>query len=142
MPLQKEIKTQVIQEYQKHETDTGSTQVQISILTTRIKQLTEHLKINKHDESSRRGLLIMVGRRRRLMNYLRRKDYMKYLDLVQKLQLRKLKIGQKNRIDGVFHLFCFLTISDISYVRYTNRFPLVGWALKMLQECPLTIFSS
>jgi small subunit ribosomal protein S15 len=91
MPLQKEIKTQLIQEYQKHPTDTGSTEVQISILTTRIKQLTEHLKINKHDESSRRGLLIMVGRRRRLMNYLRRKDYVKYLDLVQKLQLRKLK---------------------------------------------------
>jgi small subunit ribosomal protein S15 len=91
MPLQKEIKTQLIEEYQKHPTDTGSTEVQISILTTRIKQLTEHLKINKHDESSRRGLLIMVGRRRRLMNYLRRKDYVKYLDLVQKLQLRKLK---------------------------------------------------
>ncbi|MBI9050981.1 MAG: 30S ribosomal protein S15 [Anaerolineaceae bacterium] len=91
MPLQKEIKSQLIKEYQKHETDTGSTEVQISILTTRIKQLTEHLKINKHDESSRRGLLIMVGRRRRLMNYLRRKDYVKYLELVEKLQLRKLK---------------------------------------------------
>jgi small subunit ribosomal protein S15 len=91
MPLNKDIKTQLIKEYQKHETDTGSTEVQISILTTRIKQLTEHLKINKHDEASRRGLLIMVGRRRRLMNYLRRKNFVKYLELVQKLQLRKLK---------------------------------------------------
>lgn len=91
MPLQKELKTEIIKEFQKHETDTGSTEVQISILTRRIKQLTEHLKINKHDESSRRGLLIMVGRRRRLMSYLRRKNYVKYLELVNKLELRKLK---------------------------------------------------
>ena len=91
MPLQKEIKSEIIKEFQKHETDTGSTEVQISILTRRIKQLTEHLKINKHDESSRRGLLIMVGRRRRLMNYLRRKNYVKYVELVEKLELRKLK---------------------------------------------------
>lgn len=91
MPLPKDVKTELIKEYQKHEGDTGSTEVQISILTHRIKQLNEHLKINKHDESSRRGLLIMVGRRRRLMNYLRHKDYVKYIDLVEKLQLRKLK---------------------------------------------------
>jgi small subunit ribosomal protein S15 len=91
MPLQKEIKSEIIKEFQKHEKDTGSTEVQISILTRRIQQLTEHLKINKHDESSRRGLLIMVGRRRRLMNYLRRKNYVKYLELSEKLGLRKLK---------------------------------------------------
>jgi small subunit ribosomal protein S15 len=91
MPLQKEVKTEIIKEFQKHETDTGSTEVQISVLTRRIQQLTEHLKINKHDESSRRGLLIMVGRRRRLMTYLRRKNYIKYIELSEKLGLRKLK---------------------------------------------------
>ncbi len=80
MTLTKEEKTKIIEEYRLSDADTGSTEVQVAILTTRILQLTEHLKINKHDESSRRGLLKLVGRRRRLLAYLRRKDYNKYLD--------------------------------------------------------------
>lgn len=89
MPLAKEIKTQVIEEFHRHETDTGSPEVQIAILTRRINQLTEHLRANKHDESCRRGLLKLVGRRRRLLAYLRRKDYQSYLDITEKLNLRR-----------------------------------------------------
>lgn len=89
MPLEKEIKTQVIAEYHRHETDTGSPEVQIAILTKRIQQLTEHLRANKHDESCRRGLLKMVGQRRRLLAYLRRTEYQRYLALTEKLNLRR-----------------------------------------------------
>ena len=89
MTLKKEEKTKLIEEYRTSEADTGSTEVQIAILTTRIQQLTEHLKINKHDESSRRGLLKLVGRRRRLLAYLRRKDYNRYLELTERLNIRR-----------------------------------------------------
>jgi small subunit ribosomal protein S15 len=89
MPLDKEIKTQVIADYHRHETDTGSPEVQIAILTKRIQQLTEHLRSNKHDESCRRGLLKMVGQRRRLLAYLRRTEYQRYLALTEKLNLRR-----------------------------------------------------
>jgi small subunit ribosomal protein S15 len=88
MALDKEDKTNVIEEYSRHEKDTGSPEVQIAILTTRIVQLTDHLRIHKHDESSRRGLLKLVGRRRRLLDYIRRKDYAQYLSLVERLKLR------------------------------------------------------
>ena len=71
MPLTKETKDQVIQEYHRHDKDTGSPEVQIALLTNRITQLTEHLREHKHDESSRRGLLKLVGRRRRLLAYIR-----------------------------------------------------------------------
>ncbi|MGA9397259.1 MAG: 30S ribosomal protein S15, partial [Anaerolineaceae bacterium] len=71
MPLDKEIKSKIITDYHRHETDTGSPDVQIAILTRRITMLTDHLRANKHDESSRRGLLKMVGLRRRLLTYLR-----------------------------------------------------------------------
>jgi small subunit ribosomal protein S15 len=89
MPLDKEVKTKAIEDFHRHATDTGSPEVQIAILTNRITQLTEHLRANKHDESCRRGLLQMVGQRRRLLAYLRRTEYARYLDLTERLKLRK-----------------------------------------------------
>ena len=89
MPLAKEIKTKVIQDYHRHESDTGSPEVQIAILTERITQLTEHLRANKHDESCRRGLLKLVGQRRRLLAYLRKTEYKRYLGLTEQLNLRR-----------------------------------------------------
>ena len=89
MALEKEAKEEIIEEYKRHGDDTGSPEVQIAILTKRIKDLTDHLRANKHDESSRRGLLKLVGRRRRLLSYLRRKDYKGYLALTEKLKIRK-----------------------------------------------------
>ncbi|MFN7036366.1 MAG: 30S ribosomal protein S15 [Bellilinea sp.] len=88
MTLTKESKAEIIGEYHRHDSDTGSPEVQVAILTKRINQLTEHLRNNKHDESSRRGLLKMVGRRRRLLAYLRRKDLARYQALVERLNLR------------------------------------------------------
>ena len=89
MPLNKESKSKVIEGYSRHNTDTGSPEVQIAILTTRINQLTDHLRTHKHDESSRRGLLKMVGRRRRLLAYVRRKDFERYMALTDKLNIRR-----------------------------------------------------
>lgn len=89
MPLTKEVKTKVIQDFHRHESDTGSPEVQVAILTKRITQLTEHLRENKHDESCRRGLLKLVGRRRRLLTYLRKTEYQKYLSLTDQLNLRR-----------------------------------------------------
>lgn len=88
MTLTKDAKAEIIGEYHRHESDTGSPEVQVAILTKRINQLTEHLRNNKHDESSRRGLLKMVGRRRRLLAYLRRRDLARYQALVERLNLR------------------------------------------------------
>lgn len=87
--IQKEQKTAVIQNNRLHETDTGSPEVQIAILTERIAQLTEHLKVHKKDNHSRRGLLKMVGNRRSLLNYLQKKDIERYRAIVAKLGLRK-----------------------------------------------------
>ncbi len=89
MPLDKQVKTQVIQDYHRHENDTGSPEVQVAILTSRITQLTEHLRNNKHDESCRRGLLKLVGQRRRLLTYLRKSDYQHYIELTDRLSLRR-----------------------------------------------------
>ena len=88
MPYDKEIKTQLISDFHIHDSDTGSADVQIAILTKRIAHLTEHLRTNKHDESCRRGLLKMVGSRRRLLAYLRRSDYARYLSITERLSLR------------------------------------------------------
>ncbi len=88
MALTKEEKTQIVTDYGKNEKDTGSIEVQIAMLTKRIKDLTEHLKANQKDESSRRGLLKMVGARRSLLNYLRRTDYASYVALTEKIGLR------------------------------------------------------
>jgi small subunit ribosomal protein S15 len=89
MPLQKEVKTKAIEDFHRHEKDTGSPEVQIAILTTRITQLTEHLQNNKQDQSCRRGLLKMVGSRRRLLTYLRKSNYKSYLSVTDRLQLRR-----------------------------------------------------
>ena len=82
-------KQELIQEFARHDGDTGSPEVQIAILTSRITQLTDHLRTHKHDESSRRGLLKLVGRRRRLLAYTRRKDYQRYLALTDSLGIRR-----------------------------------------------------
>ena len=87
--IQKEKKTAIIAEYATHEGDTGSPEVQIAILTARINELTEHLKVHKKDNHSRRGLLMMVGQRRGLLAYLQKKDVERYRAIVKKLGLRK-----------------------------------------------------
>ena len=84
-----ERKQQIINEYKRDEKDTGSSEVQIALLTERINELTEHLKVHKKDNHSRRGLLKMVGKRRNLLNYLAKKDENAYKELVKKLGLRK-----------------------------------------------------
>lgn len=89
MPLPKEQKVELIREYQTKAGDTGSAEVQIALLTNRISQLTEHLKVHTHDHHSRRGLLMLVGQRRRMLNYLGHKDINRYRAVVAKLGLRK-----------------------------------------------------
>ena len=89
MALSSEKKTEIIGEHKTSESDTGSPQVQIAMLTDRIKSLTEHLKAHKHDHHSRRGLLLMVGRRRRLLGYLQKTDLDAYRALLAKLGLRR-----------------------------------------------------
>ena len=87
--IQKEKKTQVILENATHEGDTGSPEVQVAILTARINELTEHLRTHKHDNHSRRGLLMMVGKRRKMLDYLANKDINRYRALIAKLGIRK-----------------------------------------------------
>jgi small subunit ribosomal protein S15 len=87
--LKKERKQQIIQDYKTHESDTGSPEVQVAILTQRINELTEHLREHKKDHHSRRGLLKMVGQRRRLLNYLRDNDIERYRAVVERLGLRR-----------------------------------------------------
>ena len=89
MVLLKEKKTKLIDEFKVHTRDTGSAEVQIALLTERINQLGEHFKLHKKDFHSRRGLLSLVGRRRRLLNYLKSKDVKKYEEVLGKLSLRK-----------------------------------------------------
>ena len=87
--IRKEDKTAVIEANRTHPTDTGSPEVQVALLTARINHLTEHLKTNKHDNHSRRGLFKMVGRRRNLLAYLQKKDINRYRALIAELGLRK-----------------------------------------------------
>lgn len=87
--MTKERKQEIINTYKREEKDTGSPEVQIALLTERINELTEHLKVHKKDNHSRRGLLKMVGKRRNLLNYLAKKDEATYKELIQKLGLRK-----------------------------------------------------
>ena len=89
MALSKEVKSNIIKKYARDEKDTGSPEVQIAILTEEIKLLTEHLKNNKEDEHSKRGLLMKVGKRRSLLNYLLKNDVVKYREVVKGLGLRK-----------------------------------------------------
>ena len=87
--MEKEIKQQIIEKYKTHEGDTGSPEVQIAVLTYRINSLNEHLKANKKDHHSRRGLLKMVGHRRNLLGYLQKVDINRYRAIIEKLNLRK-----------------------------------------------------
>jgi len=89
MPLTKERKKEVIGTYKKHEADTGSPEVQIALLTERINTLTEHFKTHKKDHHSRRGLLKLVGQRRRQLDYLKNKDIERYREIITKLGIRK-----------------------------------------------------
>ena len=97
MALQTERKQEIIGDYKIHDTDTGSPEVQIAILTTRINELRGHFTANKADHHSRRGLLKMVGRRRRLLTYLARKDVNRYRDIVSRLGLRDVVNRPGNR---------------------------------------------
>lgn len=90
--LDKKTKKKIISKFKVHENDTGSTQVQVAILTEEIKQLSDHLKLHKHDHSSRRGLLKKVGERRKLLKYLQKENEKDFMELAQKL---KLKIAKK-----------------------------------------------
>ena len=89
MPLNKEVKTETINKFHRHDGDTGSPEVQIAILSKRIAYLTDHVRTHTHDESSRRGLLKLVGHRRRLLAYVRRSEYERYLKLTEELNIRK-----------------------------------------------------
>ncbi len=89
MALQAEKKQEIIENFKTHPTDTGSSEVQIALLSNRISYLTEHFKVHKKDHHSRRGLLKLVGQRRRLLNYLKKNDIAKYRALIQELGIRK-----------------------------------------------------
>ena len=89
MPLDAATKAKIMTEYATVDGDTGSPEVQVAILTQRIKDLTEHLKEHKHDHHSRRGLLLLVGQRRRLLQYLAKKDITRYRSLIERLGLRR-----------------------------------------------------
>jgi len=89
MTITKERKQELVREYRRDESDSGSPEVQVAILTTRINSLTEHLRVHKKDYATRRGLLAMVSRRRRLLDYLRRVDAKRYLDIIGRLGIRK-----------------------------------------------------
>jgi small subunit ribosomal protein S15 len=87
--VEKERKSAIVEQYRASEKDTGSTEVQVAIITERIKGLTEHLKAHRHDYHSQRGLLMLVGQRRRLLSYLRRQDVPRYQSLIARLGLRR-----------------------------------------------------
>ena len=89
MAISQKRKNEIINEFKVHDTDTGSPEVQIAVLTEEINLLNEHLRAHKKDHHSRRGLFKMVGKRRNLLNYLRNKDIIRYRDLIQKLGLRR-----------------------------------------------------
>jgi small subunit ribosomal protein S15 len=89
MAITKERKKELIGSYQRKKEDTGSPEIQVALLTTRIGELTGHLKIHPKDHASRRGLLMMVGRRRRLLDYLKTVDPQRYLDIIKRLEIRK-----------------------------------------------------
>ena len=89
MATVKELKEKIVGDYKTHTSDTGSSQVQIALLTQRITELTEHFKVHKKDNNSRRGLLKMVSRRRKLLDYLRRSDINEYHEIIKKLGLRR-----------------------------------------------------
>ena len=89
MPLSADVKQQIMTDYATHEGDTGSPEVQVALLSRRISDLTEHLKVHKHDHHSRRGLLLLVGQRRRLLKYLQATDIERYRSLIERLGIRR-----------------------------------------------------
>ncbi|MGH3265091.1 MAG: 30S ribosomal protein S15 [Trebonia sp.] len=89
MPLATDVKKQIIAEYGANDSDTGSAEVQVALLSRRIRDLTEHLKVHQHDHHSRRGLLLLVGQRRRLLNYLAKTDINRYRSIIERLGLRR-----------------------------------------------------
>ncbi|MEZ4437166.1 MAG: 30S ribosomal protein S15 [bacterium] len=89
MPLDRDQKADIIAEFGKDEKDTGSPEVQVALITHRVRELTEHLKVHKHDHHSRRGLKKLVGQRRRLLRYVEKQDVMRYRSLIEKLGLRR-----------------------------------------------------
>jgi small subunit ribosomal protein S15 len=89
VPLAQEVKGEIIEKYRLHPTDSGSSDVQVALLSRRITDMIEHLKVHRHDHASQRGLLMMVGRRRRLLNYLRREDFDRYRSIIGSLGLRR-----------------------------------------------------
>jgi small subunit ribosomal protein S15 len=89
MATQKELKEKIVGDHRTHDSDTGSSQVQVALLTQRINELTEHFKIHKKDNNSRRGLLQMVSRRRKLLDYLKRRDIEQYHQIIERLGLRR-----------------------------------------------------
>jgi len=89
MPLNKEQKSTIVADFRTHDTDTGSPEVQIALLSERISELTEHFKVHKKDHHSRRGLLKLVGQRRRLLDYLKRKGFNRYKAVIERLGIRK-----------------------------------------------------
>ena len=89
MSITAEKKTEIIKKFAQNDGDTGSPEIQVAVLTTRILNLTEHFKVNKKDHHGRRGLLVLIGRRRRLLDYLKKKDFNRYDALIKELKLRK-----------------------------------------------------
>jgi len=89
LALPKEEKERIIKEFQLHDKDSGSPEVQIALLTERIKRLTEHFKVHKKDYHSRRGMMMLIGQRRRLLNYLKKTDFNRYREVIKRLGLRK-----------------------------------------------------
>jgi small subunit ribosomal protein S15 len=85
----KERKIEIVSEYRQHESDTGSPEVQVALLSERIRELTEHFKIHKKDHHSRRGLLKLVGQRRRLLDYLKKRDFVRYKEVIERLRIRR-----------------------------------------------------
>ena len=89
MPLDRDAKAEIIEQFKRGEADTGSPEVQVALITTRVRELTEHLKVHKHDHHSRRGLKKLVGQRTRLLRYLRSKDLERYRTVIKALGLRR-----------------------------------------------------
>jgi small subunit ribosomal protein S15 len=89
MPLASEARQELVKSYRQHETDTGSAEVQIALLTSRISYLTDHFKLHVKDHHSRRGLLKLVGRRRRLLDYLKQRDFQRYKTVIERLGIRR-----------------------------------------------------
>ena len=89
MPLDADVKKKIMTEYATSEGDTGSPEVQVAMLTQRIRDLTEHLKVHQHDHHSRRGLLLLVGQRRRLLQYMAKKDINRYRSVIERLGIRR-----------------------------------------------------